>query len=289
LLIERYSMGDLILTDLFAHLDWIVEAIRPKAPPAATAALLSTTDWATLISGFGGALLGALIGAAASYVTARQAAAEGRSRDEAARTDLEQNAALRVILKTSNLANSIETIRGHVVNGIARANPDAMPTRELWTFVQPTTPAMQRSVDFEANDFVFLLRHKQGDLIQRLMMLATRVAALEAGFDAYSGRRTEMQALLEDHTHYDNQQERFVTQVPVGLQQKTELRSIEMDNLLKDVLRNCYEYAADASKACEDLNEATKLVFDGKFPIRLDLARQPGAESVPVGGGQSHN
>ncbi|WP_416356355.1 hypothetical protein ACLNGM_20330 [Aureimonas phyllosphaerae] len=267
-------MGDLILIDLFQHLDWIVDAMRLKAPPAGAAALLSTTDWATLISGFGGALLGAVIGAVASFVTARQAAAEGRSRDEAARVDLERNAALRVILKASSLANSIETIRGHVVNGIARADPNAMPVNKLWTYVQPTTPATRPSVNFEASDFVFLLKHKQGDLIQRLMMLATRVAALEAGFDAYSSRRTEMQVLLEDHTRYDKRHERFVTEVPVELQPKTEVRSIEMDNLLKDLLRNCYEYAEDASKACEDLNEATKVIFDGKFPIRLDIGGQ---------------
>lgn len=276
-------MGDSILTELLRHLEWILDGIRLPEALADDSSALSVTEWTTLISGFGGALLGAAIGAAASYVTARHAAKETRLRDEAAQEDMERSAALRMMVKASNLANSIETMIGHVMKGVERDYHRAMPVERLWTYVQPTTMATRTPLEFEAADFVFLLKGNHGELINRSLMLATRVAALEAGFDAYSTLRTAMQSFLEDYTRFDSQLGASVTEVPKSMSNKVHLRSLEMDNLIKDILRNAYEYKEDAEKVCQELNKAATEVFGGRFPITLDSVQKPAnSGTVPL-------
>jgi len=146
-----------------------------------------------LVSGLGGAI----VGAAASYFPARmlakRASDEVLERDKAARRDQELRAAHQVFVKLSILANSLCGYHRQIEAMIAKAEHDGNSHMPIWQRLS-TFAGIDRetSVEFNADELAIYIAAKRPDYVDDLILLARRYAANLANLAAFAKMKTDL-------------------------------------------------------------------------------------------------
>lgn len=99
---------------------------------------LSSSDFATMLSGFGGTILGAVIGGTISWFQARQTAEAERDYKTYEKNQRLASALIQLQLKTLSLTNASFTIQSWIDTSIKEARDKGSDVKEIWKVVQAT-------------------------------------------------------------------------------------------------------------------------------------------------------
>ena len=248
--------GAIILVSVLAFLN--------VNPEKVSTMLTNSSDYATMISGFGGAVLGAVIGGLISWLLARQTASEAQSAAFIKETKELKAGLLQVQLKTLQLSNNFHTMKSAIDEGAKIAAAREQP---IWKFVRHSS-GPNESVRFEPGDFVPLVHGDGTNLITSLSLLADRYQAASNGFREYSRLRAEFQEFSAPYTKLGpagsmGSSTLYMTSFPMNLSNIAQLKVSELDGLIMQIQSYVDQDIEDAKILTTKVNEfATKRMKD---------------------------
>jgi hypothetical protein len=158
----------------------------------------SPEERATLLSGFGGALLGAAISAFASMILSRQQAKEVLLRDAQASEREDQSCMLSLMIKTSLILSDVVAIRRSIDESLVEANDRNLTHLPLWMRILPIV-GKYRTYDVEARELAPLIAMREYDIVYDANNVVMQHASLVEGVKEYSRLRQEVKALTSKH------------------------------------------------------------------------------------------
>ncbi|MDF1609366.1 hypothetical protein PZ897_14370 [Hoeflea sp. YIM 152468] len=229
-------------------------------------------EYATLISGFGGALLGAVVGGVISWVLARQSAANTTNRDREARDQDQKGQALRLMVKASLVLSDVVAIKSSIDQSLSEANERGLSHYPVWRRVLPIVSSNQ-IYQIEAAELAPLMEARANEIVyaatDMLMQHSTLIAALES----YSEKRGELKKILKRHTATaDGVITSELTESEVAEMAPYE---IELESLIKEIRSRLHPVQELAEKVTFGIGPAIQKHYgDRNFPVFV--ANQPG-------------
>lgn len=226
---------------------------------------LSSADLATLISGFGGALLGGSI----SWMLAAQASKTALQRDQEMRLEDEKAAATRTILKLLQISNGLHTLEKYISTAIAAAPVGS----KMWQAVRPLSGLLSKFPEFDASDFVPFIAADKTGIVNRLMLIAQRYQADETAIGTYNTIHTELQAMLAPFSIVDPSTGSAQTEIPTNPEILSPfLIKIEvLEQLMQTIYQSLTEDLAEAKALCKECNSAMQAHFRGSKFIEIKI------------------
>lgn len=161
-----------------------IYAVAAAGP--SNSSILSSTDAATLLSGFGGAVIGGGI----SWLLARQTAREAQEKHERQRRDDEFAVATAASLKLVSITNGLYTLSNNFKRDLA-ARPGLKPHEAI----RPIAGMIKHTGPFLASDFPSLFKAGRGDLANRALQLEPRYRAIMAAIERYNEHHLALQGM----------------------------------------------------------------------------------------------
>lgn len=146
-----------------------------------------TADWWSLFT----TLVGAVIGAAVSYVIASQAAREARELQRQERLDRDKGTAHALTVKLMRLLNSLAGFNQQTEDSIKEAEKH-IPESPLWTKMLPLAGTENSLILIEPSEWAILVAAKEFDLLNRAIMLCDRYNGLVHVYTSYSSERKRL-------------------------------------------------------------------------------------------------
>lgn len=233
---------------------------------------LSTTDWVTIASGFGGVLLGSLIGAAVSWFLQKAASKDAlhqrtldRITDQKGRwskLQLQTSITLSdVVASQTAMYNSIESA---VANGVSLAAP-------LWQKLVPML-GMMKPMPIDIDLLAPLIEAKEYDLVSQAIELSMQHQVLNDTIGVYNDLRLSMKDRLADN--FEVREGRIGTFVSSEEAARLAPVTMELESLARAVRERLNTIVPLARSLTFALGPAAQKYFaDPTFPI---LAPQPG-------------
>lgn len=156
------------------------------------------TEYATLLSGFGGAVVGATISSLASLALAKQASSETLRRDAAARDAHDAANALRLMTKASLILSDLIAISRSIDESLSQANERHLTDQPLWRRVLPIVGGSE-TFTIEAAELAPLMSAKENNLVYASNDLFMQHASLTAAIETYSRTRLELKTVITRH------------------------------------------------------------------------------------------
>lgn len=193
------SGGDLPLVLAGAVGGIVVLSFGLAAVDAAPSYAVSTTDSATLIAGFGGAVIGSAISALMSWLLLRQTSKETLRRDSEARDRESEAAALRLMVKSSLILSDVAAIRKTIDSSLLEANDRQITDQPVWTRVLPIVGA-EKKLTLEADDMAPLFELKEHELIYSATDLFQLQPVLISAINLFNRKREEARSISDAHS-----------------------------------------------------------------------------------------
>ena len=158
-------------------------------------------DIPTLIAGFGGAVLGAVIGAAVQYVTSSQQRDDVRSERLSEERERDLAAAFSCFIKASKIANETASVQMAMTEVIQEVDASGGARLPLWVKIKPLIGLPPRAVQFAIEDLAFLFKIRLSDCANTAEFLNTRYRVLLDALHQYNAFRA---AITEELTPNDD-------------------------------------------------------------------------------------
>ena len=234
---------------------------------------ISVSDGATLISGFGGALLGAIAGGAVSAWLAKASADRADDAERENRISRETVQCLSVILKVQEIADGYYTQRKYIWDGLNLANEKGAAHLPKWQFLQQQAGAPVTAPIFDSEELVPFIKGKRPDLVDRCRLASRRYAVLEATIDLYGSKRAALQDLLVPYSTALPGGE-VITALPTSGtvdSKKASLMILELERLLQDIIKTVNEDFETTKRLCDDVSDAIQDIYGRKALGKLTL------------------
>lgn len=241
-----------------------------RATPKSVASSLSfnSTDFATLLAGFGGAIIGGVV----SWMLAIQGSKETLRRDAEQRTASDKTLVLGVVLKVQLIANAYYTQRKYLWDALTLANAQKRLDRPLWELVKPQIGYSHPRPRFEAPEFVPFVVFGRADIIDRCTQLSLRYDVLEASFETYSEKRGRLQELLAPFSDAADESGIATTVVPEGEHARVRIMINELEDLLLQIRNSVREDFVEATALCKELMLVSRDMYEGESLIELETS-----------------
>lgn len=192
----------------------------------------STPEYATLLSGFGGAVLGSVISAWVAFVLAKQTIADARERDVQAALAEQKSYVLRLMVKASLVLSDVTAIKNSIDGSLSEANARNLTALPTWRRVLPIVGASQ-TFDIDPSELSPIMAAKDNDLMQSTVTLFLQHRHLVEAVKAYSELRNKVKHVVTGHLR----QEDGVVITGLTPQQVAELMpyEVELDSLIKGI------------------------------------------------------
>ncbi len=233
--------------------------------PAASIVDPSISDWFALASGFGGALLGAVVGGCISYLLARQTNAETAKRDGASRLESKKGEALRLLIKSSLILSQVQATVTSIHRSLENANEHGMGVGPLWERMVPIIgSAPKYAVD--ASELSPFVEAKEYELVAEFIELVMQHDALNHSVELYSRLRMGLKELISHTEQVDG------SMLFSGLTEKEHARIlphlIEIESLAADIKPRSERLLEQARKVTFAIGPAARKHFaDPSFPM----------------------
>ena len=214
---------------------------------------MAPSDWVALASGFGGALLGAVVGGAIAWMIAKKERYERR-----------KAGAYRALLKASRMLSDFANIKSAIDDDIQKAELAGQKEAETWTKVTPLVGGF-KPLTIELDDLVVFVEAKEYQIYDDMVQLEMHHSATCHAIDEYGRLRAEFRDIVPTHggsgnTLYSGMTREVYDQVRV--------RMLEMNTLIESLMPLLTEYVADARSLVRRLGPAArKALKDKDFPL----------------------
>lgn len=146
-----------------------------------------------LVTGFGGAIVGAAASYIPSRLLAKRASDEVLARDIAARRDQDIRAAHQVFVKLALLVNSLCGFHEQVESMIAKADREGNEHMPVWQRVSSFAGIeLEPSVEFSAEELAIYIAAGQPDFVDELILLSRRHSAMLGNLTAFAKLKTDL-------------------------------------------------------------------------------------------------
>ncbi|MBZ3693389.1 hypothetical protein J1W56_12270 [Phyllobacterium sp. R2-JL] len=223
---------------------------------------IPNSDYATLLSGFGGAVLGALIGAVVSLHLAKKANDLQLKRDADERILQEKASALRAMLKLQEIANGLYTTSKYIADAKETANRLGALPSALFQFVKPAVGLSRPIPTFDSSDFAPFINAKRADVVDRANMLSLRYDANSTTFKEYSAAHVELQKLMSSFMDPNPENEHTQIAIPEHLIGEYKVRSLHLSDMLAQLDKFLAVDLPEAASLCEDISAIAKEYFN---------------------------
>lgn len=156
---------------------------------------LSADQVTALLSGFGGAALGAVVGGAIAWLLSAQAAADSRRRDAEVREAETKGRALRLMVKSSLILTDVAAIMHAIDELLSAANAQGLGIGPFWRRVMPII-GPHRSFEVDADEMAPLIAAKEYKLFQQTIDLILGHQTFVQAVMEYSSKRQAMKDIM---------------------------------------------------------------------------------------------
>lgn len=209
---------------------------------------LSSSDFATMLSGFGGAILGAVIGGTISWFQARQTAEAERNYKTYEKNKRLASALMQLQLKTLSLTNASFTIQSWIDTSVTEARNKGKDVSEIWKVVQATA-SIREGPRFDTEDFLPLVHEKGTPIINEVTMLSERYEASSHAARSFSRLKREFSEFSLPYCSLkpDGQIQAFF---PDEVQKTADIKTHEMEFLIRQIRREVEKDVEAGKAAC---------------------------------------
>lgn len=224
-----------------------------------------------LVSGIGGAVVGAGASYFASTRLAKLAADEVLARDEAARVDQDKRAAHQVFVKLHAIANSLGSFQKQTLEMVAKADSDGNVHMPLYQRLSPFAGIeRESSIEFSAEELAVYIGASRADYVDDLLLLSRRYAACLASLDTFAKLKTDLhfemarlgQTTRDTATGVSTTRMHLPPEVGNYIKVKTE----ELDLFAQGMCRLLADYDAFARDVAQRFYEVTRGFLGGAIP-----------------------
>ncbi|MGV8832975.1 MAG: YtxH domain-containing protein [Devosia sp.] len=159
---------------------------------------LEPSDWISLLSGFGGALVGAIVGGAIAWLLAWQASKATERRDITERNQMIKERCLRLMVKASIMLADIAGIQRSIDESLQAANERGLTNAAQWQRVLPLVGSFI-APPFDADEAAALMALKEHPLALDSIELFQRYDNFLIAVKTYSEKRQGVADLMGDH------------------------------------------------------------------------------------------
>lgn len=162
----------------------------------------ATSDHATLLAGFGGAVLGSGMSAVVSFILAKQTSAETLRRDSEVRRAEQKSYVLRLMVKSSMVLSDVVAIQKTIDQSLSNANDRNLTGEPLWKRVLPMIGSHQ-TFDIDPAELSPLIAAKDNDLMQASVTLFMQHHNLIEAIKVYAEKRDKVKNIVTTHFEED--------------------------------------------------------------------------------------
>ncbi|MDI6025609.1 hypothetical protein QBK99_05250 [Corticibacterium sp. UT-5YL-CI-8] len=224
------------------------------------AELFSSPNFATLLAG----VLGAVIGGLISYFIANQTASATEQREKTAALIAERASAFSCMVTTMQLANGLFTLNGYLQE--AATPPEG---NQPWQMLQATAGTTAQAAAFKPSDFSPFINAGRADIVHRALLLAERYHSLEAGLRSYSERRIELEEFLLPLSTFS--EGAMTSAIPEALLSTASYRMTGLNQLITSMAGYCSRDLHDAKEILQAMNDAFTSYFGEHANFRLNV------------------
>ncbi|MBO6857653.1 hypothetical protein [Roseibium sp.] len=245
-------------------MDWFLKSLEILGLYQPRTNLFFTPELISLVSGLGGAVLGALIAGLISWVLARQSAKLTLERDEAAREKEQMGHALSLMIKSSLILSDVVGLGNKIEEALRQTKEIGMPETPLWRRIPPTISHKQ-IYPVEAIELAPLLEAKEHDLVQTAIEVFLQHATLGTAAEKYNALRSEMKDRIPKHKGTDgNMVHSTLHESEVAALAPHEL---ELETLITEILKSVQALKVSAEKVTFGVGPAIRAHYKTKdFP-----------------------
>lgn len=233
--------------------------------PADLATGINPTDFATLLAGFGGAVLGGFV----SWLLARQTSAETLARDDAIRIADQKTLAISVLLKAQEIANGYAAQRAYISGALSAADLQEPPHESMWNLVRPQIDSNLPTPTFLASEFMPLVLAGRTELINDCQSISMKFNILKASFEIYTQKREELQNVIAPYVFKSSPGGPITAAIPDDKAEVIGILSTEADALIKQIYKNILEDLPKALALCDNLTLTYEKYFGAGSFIKM--------------------
>lgn len=224
-----------------------------------------------LVSGIGGAVVGAGASYLASSRLAKLAADEVLARDNAARTDQDKRAAHQVFVKLHAIANSLGSFQKQTLEMVAKADSDGNGHMPLYQRLSPFAGIEREpSIEFSAEELAVYIGARRADFVDDLLLLSRRYAACLASLDTFAKLKTDLHFEMArlGHTTRDSATGVSTTRMhlPAEVGNYIKVKTEELDLFAQGMCQLLSDYDQFARDVATRFNEVTRSFLGGPIP-----------------------
>ena len=221
----------------------------------------------SLISGLGGAVLGAIVGGLISWILARQSSIQTLKRDQEARSQVQKGNALSLMIKASLILSDVVSIRKIIDKSLMDANSNGLTDQPLWRRVVPIVSHYQ-VFNIDANELSPLIEAKANEIFYNATELFAQHATLLSALEKYSTLRSAIKHKISKHEIVkDNVIVSSLTESDIAALAPYEL---ELESLIKEIMTQIPDLQKLAESVTFSIGPAIRDYFkDSSFPCLI--------------------
>lgn len=224
-----------------------------------------------LVSGIGGAVVGAGASYFASSRLAKRASDEVLERDRAARNDQDKRAAHQVFVKLHAIANSLGSFQKQILEMVAKADADGNGHMPLYQRLSPFAGIEREpSIEFTAEELAIYIGAKRADYVEDLLLLSRRYAACLASMATFASLKTDLhfETARFGKTTRDEATGVSTTRmhIPPELANYVHVKAEELNLFTVGMCQLLTDYDAFARDVAGRFGDVTKAFLDGAIP-----------------------
>jgi hypothetical protein len=224
-----------------------------------------------LVSGIGGAAVGAGASYFASSRLAKLASDEVLERDKAARADQDKRAAHQVFVKLHAIANSLGSFQKQTVEMVAKADSDGNSHMPLYQRLSPFAGIEREpSIEFSAEELAVYIGARRTDYVDDLLLLSRRYAACLASLTTFAKLKTDLHFEMArlGQTTRDTATGVSTTRLhlPPEVGNYIKVKAEELDLFAQGMCQLLVDYDAFARDVAQRFDEVTRGFLGGPIP-----------------------
>lgn len=206
----------------------------------------ATSDHATLLAGFGGAVLGSGMSALVSFILAKQTSAETLRRDAEVRRAEQKSYVLRLMVKASLVLSDVVAIQQTIEQSLSDANERNLTGLPLWRRVLPIIGSYQ-TFDIDPPELSPLIAAKDSALVQASVTLFMQHRNVVEAVKVYGEKRDKVKEIVTTHFSEAN----GVVTSGMTQEQKSALLPLEVE--LETIIKNVRTMLVDLRRLGEQV------------------------------------